>query len=52
MLRRPDLTLDRSNIVIRMLPDGMINKQVAWHFQACEYTISSFQNSTSDRQTT
>ena len=41
MRRRPDSTLDRHNIVIGILTFGMMNKQIARHFQACESTISS-----------
>ena len=37
--RRPDPTLGKRKIV--MLTAGMMNKQNARHFQACECTISS-----------
>ena len=37
--RRPDPTLGKRKIV--MLTAGMMNKQIARHFQACECTISS-----------
>ena len=41
MGRRPDSTLGKRKIVIGMLTVGMMNKQIARHFQACEFTISS-----------
>ena len=41
MGRLPDLTLGKRKIVIGMLNAGMMNKQIARHFQACECTISS-----------
>ena len=41
MGRRPDSTLCKRKIVIGMLPVGMINKQIARHFQVCECTKSS-----------
>ena len=44
MGRRPDSTLDRHNIVIGILTVGMMNKQIARHFQACESTISSLRS--------
>ena len=40
MGRRPDSALDRRSIVIRMLTAGMMNKQIARHFQACECALS------------
>ena len=40
MGRRPDSTLDRHNIATGILTVGMMNKQIARHFQACESTIS------------
>ena len=36
MGRRPDSTLGERKIVIGMLSAGMMNKQSARHFQACE----------------
>ena len=36
MGRHPDSTSYQRNIVIGMLTVGMMNKQVAQHFQACE----------------
>ena len=41
MGRRPDSTLGMRKIVIGMLSAGMMNTQIARHFQACECTISS-----------
>ena len=41
MGRRPDSTLDKRNIVIGLLTSGMMNKQLARHFQAYECTKSS-----------
>ena len=41
MGRRPDSMLGKRKIVIGMLTAGMINKQIARHFQACERTIFS-----------
>ena len=41
MGRRPDSTLGKRKIVIGMLTAGMMNKQIARHFQACECTKSS-----------
>ena len=41
MGRRPDSTLGKRKIVIRMLTAGMMNKQIVGHFQASESTISS-----------
>ena len=43
------MTFDQRNIVIGMLTAGIINKQDARHFQACESTTSSFR--TKIRQT-
>ena len=41
MGRRPDSTFYQRSIVIGMLTAGMMNKQIAKHFQTCECTISS-----------
>ena len=41
MGRRPDSTLGKRKIVIGMLISGMMNKQIARHFQACECRKSS-----------
>ena len=41
MRRRPDSTLGERKIVIGMLTESMMKKQIARHFQACECTISS-----------
>ena len=41
MGRRPDSTIGKRKIVIGMLSAGMINKQIASHFQAVDCTISS-----------
>ena len=46
---RPDSTLDQRNIVIWMQTVGIINKQLARHFQVCECMISSL--TTKIRQT-
>ena len=41
MGRHTDSSLNQRIIVIGMLTAGMMNKQIARHFQACECTISS-----------
>ena len=41
MGHRPDSTLYHRNIVFGMLTVGMTNQQVAQHFQACEFMMSS-----------
>ena len=41
MGRRPDSTLGKRKIMIGMLNAGMMNTQIARHFQVCESTKSS-----------
>ena len=37
---RPDSTLGKRKITIGILTAGMMNNQIARHFQACESTLS------------
>ena len=41
MGRRPNSTLGKHNIVIRILTAGMMNKLITRHFKACECMVSS-----------